>query len=193
MTPPRSISPISTTGTSAASAKPILAMSPARRLISAGLPAPFDQHEIGVGARAAKLSSTAGSSSALQRADTRAPPALPQHAALHDDLRAALGLRLQQHRVHVTLGGDAAGARLQRLRAADLAAVGGHRRVVRHVLRLERPHRQPAPGEGARTARRRAATCRHRSRCPGASARAVGIGIRTRCPAAPSRRRGTGA
>ncbi len=40
MTPPRSISPISTTGRSAASAKPILAMSPARRLISAGLPAP---------------------------------------------------------------------------------------------------------------------------------------------------------
>ena len=40
MTPPRSMSPISTTGTSAASAKPILAMSPSRRLTSAGLPAP---------------------------------------------------------------------------------------------------------------------------------------------------------
>ncbi len=40
MTPPRSMSPASTTGTSAASAKPILAMSPARRFTSAGLPAP---------------------------------------------------------------------------------------------------------------------------------------------------------
>ena len=40
MTPPRSISPISTTGTSAARAKPILAMSLARRLISEALPAP---------------------------------------------------------------------------------------------------------------------------------------------------------
>ena len=40
ITPPRSMSPISTTGTSAARAKPILAMSLARRLISEALPAP---------------------------------------------------------------------------------------------------------------------------------------------------------
>ena len=40
ITPPRSMSPISTTGTSAARAKPILAMSLPRRLISDALPAP---------------------------------------------------------------------------------------------------------------------------------------------------------
>ena len=40
ITPPRSISPIKTTGILAASAKPIFAMSPSRKLISAGLPAP---------------------------------------------------------------------------------------------------------------------------------------------------------
>ena len=40
ITPPRSMSPIKITGTLAVSAKPILAISPARRLISAGLPAP---------------------------------------------------------------------------------------------------------------------------------------------------------
>ena len=40
ITPPRSISPIRTTGTLAASANPIFAISPERRLISAGLPAP---------------------------------------------------------------------------------------------------------------------------------------------------------
>ena len=40
MTPPRSMSPISTTGTCAARAKPMLAMSPARRLTSEALPAP---------------------------------------------------------------------------------------------------------------------------------------------------------
>jgi hypothetical protein len=39
-TPPRSMSAISSTGQSTASAKPMLAMSPSRRLISAGLPAP---------------------------------------------------------------------------------------------------------------------------------------------------------
>ncbi len=51
ITPPRSMSPTSSTGTSAAAAKPILAMSPSRRLISAGLPAPFDQHDVGVARR----------------------------------------------------------------------------------------------------------------------------------------------
>src|SRR6202011_3820462 len=36
---------------------------------------------------------------------------------------------------------------------ADLAAIGGDHRVVRHVLRLERPHLEAAPGEAAREAR----------------------------------------
>ena len=40
ITPPRSISPIKITGTLAASAKPIFAISPSRKFISAGLPAP---------------------------------------------------------------------------------------------------------------------------------------------------------
>jgi hypothetical protein len=40
MTPPRSMSPISTTGTSAARANPILAMSWPRRFTSDALPAP---------------------------------------------------------------------------------------------------------------------------------------------------------
>ena len=48
-----------------------------------------------------------------------------------------------------TLRRDAAGARLQRLGAADLAAVGGDGGVVRHVLRLERRDPQAAIGEGA--------------------------------------------
>src|SRR3569833_3263143 len=39
-TPPRSMSPTTITGSSAARASPMLARSPARRLISAGLPAP---------------------------------------------------------------------------------------------------------------------------------------------------------
>ncbi|MNL85061.1 hypothetical protein D3C87_2132410 [compost metagenome] len=39
-TPPRLMSAINTTGQSTASANPMLAMSPARRLISAGEPAP---------------------------------------------------------------------------------------------------------------------------------------------------------
>ena len=63
----------------------------------------------------------------------------------------------------------AAGQRLQRLGAADLAAVRGDGGVVAHVLRLERPH--PA-GRGWRTggtARRPGWTCRRPSRSPGSS------------------------
>ena len=62
----------------------------------------------------------------------------------NDELRAGIGLRLEQHRVHVHGGRRAAREGLQRLRAADLAAIGGDRGVVRHVLRLERPHAQAA-------------------------------------------------
>ena len=45
--------------------------------------------------------------------------------------------------------GDAGGAGLQRLGAADLAAVGGDGGVVGHVLRLERADAEAAVGEGA--------------------------------------------
>ena len=87
--------------------------------------------------------------------------------ALHHELRADLALRLEQHRVHMHGGRDARGARLQRLGAADLAAVLRHRCVVRHVLRLERQHLQPARDERRGRARRRSATCRRRSPCLG--------------------------
>jgi hypothetical protein len=71
-------------------------------------------------------------------------------AALHDHLRADLTLRLQQHRIHVHGRRRAGGARLKGLGAADLAAVGGHCSVVRHVLRLERPHSEAAIGKQPR-------------------------------------------
>src|SRR5690348_6043625 len=62
MTPPRSMSPTSTTGRSAAAAKPILAMSPWRRLISAALPAPSTRTMSASAARRSNASSTRGSS-----------------------------------------------------------------------------------------------------------------------------------
>jgi hypothetical protein len=60
--------------------------------------------------------------------------------AAHDELRRGLGLRLQEHRVHVDDRSRAASEGLQRCRAADLAAIPRDRGVVRHVLRLEGPH-----------------------------------------------------
>ena len=149
MTPPRSMSPISTTGVSEARAKPILAMSPCRKLISAGLPAP---------------STRTRSASAFTCAETVEhgfqQPWLPalifarggvaDHAALHNDLRADVALRFEQDRIHVDAGSSTRQARAsQRLRPADLAAIGRHGRVVRHVLRFERPDRHPAQRKGA--------------------------------------------
>jgi hypothetical protein len=73
--------------------------------------------------------------------------------ALHDDLRADIRLRLQQHRIHVGVRFDPGRERLQRLSAADLATVDGHGRIVRHVLWLERHHAQAAAHRGARQPR----------------------------------------
>ena len=139
MTPPRSMSPIRTTGTSAARAKPMLAMSSARRLISDAEPAPSTSTSRLRRTGAPKLSSTARHQLRLHGL-IFARLGGADHAALHHDLRADLALRLQQHRVHVHGRRHARRAGLQRLGAADLAAVRGHGGVVRHVLRLERPH-----------------------------------------------------
>ena len=144
ITPPRSMSPTSTTGTSAARAKPMLAMSLARRLISDADAGAFDQHEIGLARSRAKLSSTDGSSSGftllifarLARCRARCPAPRPARRS-RSAASAAPGSCARSARTP-------RGARLQRLRAADLAAVGGDRGVVRHVLRLERPHLEAA-------------------------------------------------
>jgi hypothetical protein len=125
----------------------MLAMSPARRLISAGLPA-LGQHQIGVGGDAREALEHARHQCALER-QVAARVDARGNLALHDHLAAAVTLRLEQHRVHVDARRGEAGARLQRLGAADLAAVGRDRGVGRHVLRLERPHAQPAARKGA--------------------------------------------
>ena len=70
--------------------------------------------------------------------------------ALHDDLRAGIGLRLQQHRVHVHARRHPRRPRLHGLGAADLAALDRDGGIVRHVLRLERRHLQAAPHQRAR-------------------------------------------
>ena len=87
-------------------------------------------------------------------------------AALHDDLRADVALGFQQHRVHVNAGRYARGACLQRLGAADLAAVRRDGGVVRHVLRLERSDPEPTPREGA-------GECRDKQRLADVRARAL--------------------
>ncbi len=73
MTPPRSMSPTSTTGTSAASANPILAMSPSRRLISAGLPAPSTRTRSAASARRENEPRMAGNRLGASRRYSPAP------------------------------------------------------------------------------------------------------------------------
>ena len=159
------------------------------RFTSDALPAPSTSTRSASSDSRAKLSSTGGMSvgflawysARLRRAE---------HAALHHHLRADLALRFQQHRIHVDARRHAGRPRLQRLGAADLAAIGRDGGIVRHVLRLERPDRQPARGKA-----------RHR---PGHQKRLADIGagaldherarhVRTRCLPAPSRRPRNGA
>ena len=73
----------------------------------------------------------------------------PDGLALHHDLRANLALRLKQHRVQVHRHRAARRAGLERLRPADLAAILGDGRVIRHVLRLERRDAVAGIGEVA--------------------------------------------
>jgi hypothetical protein len=108
----------------------------------------FDQHEIGRRGEAAEGGKHHRQQGRRQRTVVACRGGAVDPAG-DNDLRHALGLRLQQDRVHIAGRGDAAGARLQGLRAADLAAIDGDRGIVRHVLRLERAHLETAPGEGA--------------------------------------------
>jgi hypothetical protein len=61
-------------------------------------------------------------------------------AALDDDLRVAVTRRLKEHGVHVARGLNAASLRLQCLSAAHFPAIGTHRAVQGHILRLEGRH-----------------------------------------------------
>ena len=59
------------------------------------------------------------------------------HLTMDDELRCAVSLGLQQHRVHVGMWGNATGDRLQRLGTANLSAIGSDGGVVRHILWFE--------------------------------------------------------
>ena len=81
MTPPRSMSATSTTGTCAAAAKPMLAMSWVRRLTSAALPAPSTKTKSAADLSRSKLSRTTGISSCFTSWKFRAswlPRTLPR-------------------------------------------------------------------------------------------------------------------
>src|SRR3546814_4005744 len=56
-------------------------------------------------------------------------------------------LRLEQGRIHIGMRLGARGQSLKRLGPSDLAAIDGHGRVVRHVLRFERQHLDAAVGQ----------------------------------------------
>ncbi len=141
MTWPRSISPTSTTGTPAARAKPILAMSPLRRLISAGLPAPSTIDQV------CSRPAGGGSSPAPRPAGRPCGPGRRVPSRSRPSGRARRAGRRRRSEASAAPGScgrwrrGAAGDGLQRLGAADLAAVDGDGGVVGHVLRLERAAR----------------------------------------------------
>ena len=127
----------------------MFAMSPLPEIDLRRRAGPLHQHQVEAPVQVLrKLSITAGRSSLFRLAvvaRVKRRPALPPH----DHLRAGVGLRLEQHRVHVHRWRNAGSARLQHLRAADLPAVSRDAGIVRHVLRLERRDLQAAVGERA--------------------------------------------
>jgi hypothetical protein len=107
----------------------------------------FDHHEIGSGGQPLKAFEHCRAE-AVAIGEIVAGREGRRAATLHDDLGAAIRLRLEQDRIHVGHRLDPGGASLHGLGAADLAAIAGDGRIVRHVLRLERGDLQPLIGQG---------------------------------------------
>ncbi len=85
----------------------------------------------------------------LAAAAVRQGADLALSVAAHHHLTGVVRAGFEQHRVegHVRL--QPASERLQRLGAADLAAVAGHGAIIGHVLRLKRRDAHPAPRQKA--------------------------------------------
>ena len=135
--PPRSMSPTTTTGRLAARASPIFAKSVARRLISAGDPAP-SQITTSNSARRPASSSATTPARRVAMLDVVGRTDRADRLAAHQQLRGAVAAGFEQDRIEPDAGRQTRGAGLHALGPADLAAVDGDHRVVAHILRLER-------------------------------------------------------
>jgi hypothetical protein len=135
ITPPRSMSPSSTTGTSAARAKPMLAMSAARRFTSDAEPAPSTSTGP-LRPRDAEALQHGAEQLGLHRL-VLARLGGADDLALDHDLRADVALGLQQHRVHVTLAGTLAARACSAWARPISPPSAGDGGIVRHVLRLD--------------------------------------------------------
>ena len=60
--------------------------------------------------------------------------------AVDDHLRAHIAIRLEQYRIHIRVRLQMGGLSLHCLGAANFTTIYRHRRVKRHILRLERGH-----------------------------------------------------
>ena len=172
MTPPRSMSPTRTTGTSAALGEAHVGDVAGAQVDLGRAAGALDEHEVGLGGEPAKARQHRAAAAPASAPGSRAPWRCRRRGRAPRAARRSRSAASAAPGSCRLMGGDAAGAGLQRLGAADLAAVGGDGGVVGHVLRLERPHARGRGGRRRGRGRRPAATCRRRSRCPGTSTRA---------------------
>ena len=72
---------------------------------------------------------------------------LAERFSHEDDVRAKVAPRLEEHRIHGRFGRHASGQRLQPLRPPYLRAIGTDHGVVRHVLSLEGRNSMPSASQ----------------------------------------------
>ena len=145
-TPPRSMSPTSRVGIPPCRASPMLTKSCARRLISAGLPAPSQtttSYRATSSSYAVKAASARPARSPANEAASRVPAGLPRTTTW---LRRSLpGLSSTGF---IADSGSARAARACTHWARPISvALGRDHRVVGHVLRLERRHPHAAAAQ----------------------------------------------
>ena len=144
MTPPRSMSPSRQTGSPARRGEPHVGDVPGAQIDLRRAAGALHDHQIDLGDQPPEALHDRVHQAGTPR-PVLGPMQHPHRPSVHDHLRAAVGLRLQQHRIEVRPRRQAGRSRLHRLRPPDLAPVRARRGVVRHVLRLERRHAHAPP------------------------------------------------
>ena len=146
-TPPRSMSPTMIAGRPAAAARRRLTMSRVEQVDLRRAARPLADHHVEAAAAGRRALEHEAEQRRLGVAGRRRRRGCAQGRPMTITWLVRSDCRLEQDGVHGHLGRDTGGLGLGRLGPPDLVPGGGHGRVERHVLGLERRHPDAAPGQ----------------------------------------------